>query len=173
MPGIFLYSLFTLSRHPSFSSYPTQQYPSVSYFPGELVCVIASVWRRGVLRWLKCLMTSACGIAAARLFLDVLLAHNSVGFFLLWMAQAPCHFSSFYSHFADCLVPKLPFPINLHHSPSLSQCSPLASVYSHSLHPTVLSHSLPRLTHRSQSHIMHQLPGNTFFNQHVYTQLSS
>lgn len=39
------------------------------------------------------------------------------------MTSGPCHFSSLHSHFADCLVPELPLPINLHHSPSLTSAS--------------------------------------------------
>lgn len=35
------------------------------------------------------------------------------------MTSGCCHFSSLHSRFADCLVPGLPLPINLHHSPSL------------------------------------------------------
>ena len=39
------------------------------------------------------------------------------------MTSGRCHFSSLHSHFADCLVPELPLPINLHHSPSLTPAS--------------------------------------------------
>lgn len=39
------------------------------------------------------------------------------------MTPGPCHFFSLHSHFADCLVPKLPLPINLHHSPSFTSAS--------------------------------------------------
>lgn len=39
------------------------------------------------------------------------------------MTSGPCHFSSLHSHFADCLVPELPLPINLHHSPSVTSAS--------------------------------------------------
>lgn len=59
---------------------------------------------------------------AAPLFLDVLLAYSIVRS-LRRMTSGPCHFSSLHSHFADCLVPELPLPINLHHSPSLTSAS--------------------------------------------------
>lgn len=39
------------------------------------------------------------------------------------MTSVPCHFSPLRSHFADCLVPELPLPINLHHCPSLASAS--------------------------------------------------
>lgn len=47
---------------------------------------------------------------------------------LLRTTLGRCHFSSLRSHFAECLVPELPLPINLHLSFSLSHFCLLASV---------------------------------------------
>lgn len=37
---------------------------------------------------------------------------------LFRLTSGPCHFSSLHFHSADCLVPQLPLPINLYHSPA-------------------------------------------------------